>query len=137
DLPGEGALEQGRGRHHRPRVERGVPVDHRALRVVQDLRIQGPPALPLGERREALDDAHHCVAWMPASFMSLAHFAWSSRMKRANSSGVSPAGSAPRTIIFSRTSRSASTRFTSYEAFATLALGVAAGASSPNQPTAA
>src|SRR5438105_8527388 len=73
---------------------------------------------------------------VPASFISLDHFAWSARMKRANSSGVLPAGSAPRTSIFSRTSLIASTRFTSAEALATLAFGVAAGASRPNQPTA-
>src|SRR2546429_2900208 len=33
---------------------------------------------------------------IPASFISLDHFAWSLRMKRANSSGVLPASSAPR-----------------------------------------
>src|SRR5712691_4773094 len=73
---------------------------------------------------------------IPASFISFDHFAWSARMKRANSSGASPAGSAPRPSIFSRTSRSASTRFTSAESFATVAAGVAAGASRPNHPTA-
>src|SRR5207247_4753045 len=73
---------------------------------------------------------------IPASFISLDHFAWSARMKRANSSGVLPSGSAPRPSIFSRTSLIASTRFASAESFATAALGVAAGARRPNQPTA-
>src|SRR5258708_32095363 len=73
---------------------------------------------------------------IPASFISLDHFAWSPRMKRANSSGVLPAGSAPRTRIFSRTSLIASTRFASAESFATVSFGVAARASRPNQPTA-
>src|SRR2546429_9433202 len=73
---------------------------------------------------------------IPDSFISLDHFAWSLRMKRANSSGVLPAGSAPRPSIFSRTSLSASTRFASAESFATVPFGVAAGASRPNQPIA-
>src|SRR5260221_8680708 len=73
---------------------------------------------------------------IPASFISLDHFAWSPRTKLANSSGVLPAGSAPRPSIFSRTSLIASTRFASAESFATVAFGVAAGASRPNQPTA-
>jgi hypothetical protein len=136
DLLGERTLEQRGGRNDRAGEERRVPVDHGALGVVQDLGRQGPRALPLRPLREALDDAHHCGAAIPASFISFDHFAWSSRMKRANSWGVSPEGSAPRPSIFSRTSRSASTRFASAEIFATVACGVAAGASSPNQPTA-
>src|SRR5882672_7812746 len=89
-----------------------------------------PPQTPDGRL------TRHYSGIIPASFISLDHFAWSSRMKRANSSGVLAAGSAPRPIIFSRTSLIASTRFASTESFATVAFGVAAGASSPNQPTA-
>src|SRR2546430_13975164 len=78
----------------------------------------------------------HSAASMPASLISFAHFAWSSRMKRANSSGVLPPGSAPSAVIFARTSACASTLFTSALSFSTMLPGVAAGASRPNQPTA-
>src|SRR3989442_13488487 len=66
---------------------------------------------------------------IPASFISFDHFAWSSRMKRANSSGAFAAGSGPRTSIFSRTSPIASTPVTSAGDFGTVPLGVAARAS--------
>src|SRR5437667_254056 len=78
----------------------------------------------------------HSAASMPACLISFAHFAWSSRMKRANSSGVLPPGSAPSAVIFARTSACASTLFTSALSFSTMLPGVAAGASRPNQPTA-
>ena len=71
---------------------------------------------------------------MPRSRMSFDHFAWSSRMKAANCAGVLPEGSAPSATILCLSSSSASTAFASAESLSTTAFGVAAGASSPNQP---
>src|SRR3989442_190346 len=87
------------------------------------------PQIPAGRLNR------HQSGVIPASFISLDHFAWSSRMKRANSSGVLPAGSAPQPSIFSRTSLIARTRFASAESLATLAFGVAARASTAQQAT--
>jgi len=58
DLFRERAFEQGRGRNHRPRKERRVPVDHDALRLVQHLRRHRLPAIALREPGETLDDVH-------------------------------------------------------------------------------
>src|SRR5256885_15147917 len=58
DLIRERMLEESRGRNHRPRKERRVPVDHDSLRLVQYLRRDRLTAIPLGEPGELLDDVH-------------------------------------------------------------------------------
>src|SRR5207245_3258314 len=58
DLLRKRAFEQGRGRNHRPRKERRVPVDHDALRLMQHLRRHRLTAIALGEPGETLDDVH-------------------------------------------------------------------------------
>src|SRR5256885_1806828 len=58
DLIRERMLEESRGRNHRPRKERRVPVDDDSLRLVQYLRRDRLTAIPLGEPGELLDDVH-------------------------------------------------------------------------------
>ena len=58
ELLGERALEHRRRRDHCAGEERRVPVDHRALRVVQHLRRDRFAAGGFGERGEPLDDVH-------------------------------------------------------------------------------
>ena len=79
ELVGERALEQRRGRHDRAGEERGVPVDHRALGVMQHVRRYGSAAGRCGERGEPLDDVHQST-FAPEALTSLAHFAVSARM---------------------------------------------------------
>src|SRR5205814_10469530 len=66
-----------------------IPVDHRALGVVQDLRAHGFRAIPLGPGGEALDDAHQLTT-MPRSRTSRPHFSRSARMCAAKASGGPP-----------------------------------------------
>ena len=58
DFLGESPLEQLRGRDHRSGMEGRVPVDHRALGMVQHLRCHRPPAIAQREPGKALNDMH-------------------------------------------------------------------------------
>src|SRR6202171_4714233 len=71
---------------------------------------------------------------MPASVMSLPHFAFSLRMNLAKSSGEDGAGSAPSTRIFAAAAGSFKAFTKAALSLAMISGGVPAGATRPNQP---
>jgi hypothetical protein len=73
-------------------------------------------------------------AFAPVSATTFAHFSYSLRMKRPNSSGVPGIGTAPSRRMRSSTAGSASAATIAALSLAMISGGVRAGATKPNQP---